>query len=411
VLCRAGVDALVIGGGPAGVSAAITLRQAGREVLLLERARFPRYHIGESLIPGAVQLLQALGLDAAVAAAGFVEKPGARFYDASDGLDLALTFRDAPAGVSFPLAWQVERDRFDALLLEGAAAQGVEVLCPAAVTAVRPGPDSVVVEAEVEGARRTFEVPAVVDASGHKSLVAKTFGLRTHIPRLKTHACFGYARGLSRAPGPDGGNVVIGFAPGGWLWGIPLTDGVTSLGVVLTDAAQAQEDLRDPRAVLVKFAQAYLPYPEDIAAHLFGEVRAYGAINYCARRYALDRVVLAGDAAAFLDPVFSTGVFLGLQGGREAGQAVAEGLARGDLSAAAFEGYQRRLRLLHHVSLELILMFYQGRFGKLLRAMAGRPELMQEVVGLLAGDLLSERGMVSRALMKRANPDVPLAEA
>ncbi|MCA9556666.1 MAG: tryptophan 7-halogenase, partial [Myxococcales bacterium] len=204
---------LIIGGGPAGVSAAITLRQAGREVLLLERSRFPRYHIGESLIPGAVQLLGELGLDAAVAAAGFVEKPGARFYDAADGMDVALTFRDAPSGTSFPMAWQVERDRFDALLLEGATAQGVEVLCPAQVTAVRPGPDHVEVEAEVDGAPRTWRVPAVVDASGHKSLVARTFGLRTHIPKLKTHAFFGYAKGLSRAPGVDGGNVVIGFAP------------------------------------------------------------------------------------------------------------------------------------------------------------------------------------------------------
>ena len=405
------MDALVIGGGPAGVSAAITLRQAGRQVLLLERARFPRYHIGESLIPGAMQVLRELGLEAAVAQAGFVEKPGARFFDATDGLDVALTFRDAPPGTDFPPAWQVERDRFDAILLDGAIAQGVQVRCPALVTAVRPGPDGVAVDAEVDGQPTTFSAPAVIDASGHRSLVARTFGLRAHIPGLKTHAFVGYARGLSRAPGPDGGNVVIGFAPGGWLWGIPLGDDVTSVGVVLTEEACAQQDLRDPRALLSRFAQAYLPYPEDVGAHLFGEVRAYGAINYCATRYALDRVVLAGDAAAFLDPVFSTGVFMSLYGGRRAGQAVAEGLARGDLSAGAFAGYQRQVRLLHHVSLELIQMFYQGRFGRLLRAMQGRPRLIQEVVGLLAGDLLSERGMVSRALMKRADADVPLSSA
>lgn len=393
------------------MSAAITLRQRGFSPRLVERSRFPRYHIGESLVPEGVRVLRELGLEAKIAAEGFTVKPGARFFSREEGLDVELTFRDAPRADDAPIAWQVERDRFDQLLLEGAQEAGVDVRCPARVLEVAdPGPDGVEVTVQTEAGRELWTAPVVVDTSGHKSLCARRFGLRKRIAGLETHAFFGYFEGLSRPAGPSAGNVVIAFCPGGWLWGIPLRGGVTSVGLVLS-ADVARGDKSDPKALLLERASRYLPYPEDLAAALTSEVEAYGAINYASTQYAIDRVVLAGDAAAFLDPVFSTGVFLGLWGGRQAALAVADGLEAGDVSARAFEGYQQKLRVMHHVSLELIQMFYQGRFLNLLRAMEGRPRLVEEIVGLLSGDLLSERGMMSRALLKRADPNAPLATA
>lgn len=401
----------MIGGGPCGVSAAITLRQRGYAVCLLEKSSFPRFHVGESLVPEAVRILRELGLQEAVAAEGFVQKPGARFICRHETLDVTLSFADGPQRDDTLGAWQVERDRFDTILLDGARRAGVQVVSPARVTRVHPpGPDGVSVEVDGPDGPTTLLAPVLIDASGHHSICARAFDLRRGIEGLRTHAFFGYFEGLHRAPGPEGGNVIIAFAPGGWLWGIPLRDGMTSVGLVL-NADQAQGQKSDPEALLLRYAQDYLPYGKDMKASLRGEVRAYGAINYCCTQYALDRIMLAGDAAAFLDPVFSTGVFVGLWGGRKAGLAAADGLDRGELSAGAFEGYQRQVRLMHHVSLELIKMFYQGRFKRLLQAMGDRPELVEEMLGLLAGDLLSERGVVSRALVKRANPDVSLPSA
>lgn len=403
------MDALIIGGGPAGVSAAITLRQRGFDARIVERHTFPRYHIGESLIPEGVRVLRALGLEDRVAAEGFVVKPGARFFDRAAGIDVNLTFADAPRDEDAPIAWQVERDRFDEIMLDGARDAGVDVRCPARVLDVlAPGSDGVDVKVEDADGEHTWRAKVVIDTSGHKSVCARRFGLRKRLAGLETHAFFGYFEGLTCAEGANGGNVVIGFTEGGWLWGIPLRNGITSVGLVL-GAEVARGEKSDPKALLLDRAQACLPYPEDLSAALRSEVEAYGAINYAATTYALDRVVLAGDAAAFLDPVFSTGVYLGLWGAREAALAVADGLEAGDLSQAAFDGYQQKLRVVHHVSLELIQMFYQGRFSNLLRAMDGRPELVEEIVGLLSGDLVSGRGMMSRALVKRADPHAPLA--
>lgn len=400
-----------MGAGPAGVSAAITLKQRGYTPWLLEKTEFPRFHIGESLVPEAVRVLRQLGLEDRVAAEGFVHKPGARFICREEGLDVGLTFADGPQAADAPGAWQVERDRFDELLLQGARELGVRVLSPARVTQIEaPTPDGVPVRYTQHGRSHTLMAPVVIDTTGHKSLCARTFGLRRRIPGLETHAFFGHFSGLPRDPGPNGGNVVIAFAPGGWLWGIPLRGGITSVGLVLS-AEATQYDRSQPQALLLRLAQQYLPYGDGLQDALRGPVHAYGAINYCATQYALDRIVLAGDAAAFLDPVFSTGVFVGLWGGRQAGQAVADALDHGDLSASAFSAYERQLRVMHHVSLELITMFYQGRFKNLLRAMSGRPALVEEILGLLSGDLLSGRGMMSRALLKRADPNVSLATA
>ena len=400
-------DGVVIGGGPAGASAAITLRQEGLQPILVEQRPFPRYHIGESLLPMGLVELGELGVGERIEAEGFVVKPGARFYSRADDLDVTLAFA---AGTAQRTAFQVERARFDEILLSAARDAGVDVWMPAKATDVAVEKGGVRVRVLRDGEHELIKAPFVLDASGRQTVCARAAGRYRHIRDLLTHAYYGYFEGLDRAPGPEGGNIIIVICPGGWLWWIPLRRDITSIGVVLKQGAERPEG--SPEHVLLTFMKRWLPPTScSYLDCMRGQVRVQAAINYCATRYADDRVVLIGDAAAFLDPLFSTGVFTGIFGAKRAARLAAAGLRRGDLSRAAFVGYERELRTMHQVFLYFIRRFYDRRFLPWLRGADTDALVKRQIVGILAGDIYNPSNALAQAVARRTNPRLPLSEA
>jgi flavin-dependent dehydrogenase len=386
-------DVAVIGGGPAGASAATILARAGWRVVVFERDRFPRFHIGESLLATVNQAFVELGLVEAVRAAGFVEKWGASFEPADGGLSRHADFSVA-AEVPVPQTFQVRRDRFDELLLRHAARSGAEVREGHRVLDVEfeelaePGAGgATVVYAGEDGARREARVRAVVDASGRWGLLARKLGLRRDEPRLPNIALFAHYSGVERLAGRRAGDIRIVARPDlGWFWFIPLSPELMSVGVVL------------PRPVFDRLARR--PHEETLAAAI-AETPAAAALmrgarrewpvrverdfSYGARAYAGRRWLLAGDAGSFLDPVFSTGVAIALESGVEAGKTLAAALAEGDLSARRFRAFDRRQGKRYRAFRRFVLGFYTPHFRDVFFQPAASASLFAAVVAVLAG--------------------------
>ena len=362
-------DVLVVGGGPAGSAAAAFLARAGRRVVLVERDRFPRFHIGESLLASVNDVLAAIGADALVRGAGFTQKWGATFMPADGSIERYLDFGAAP-GVATPQTWQVPRAAFDDLLLRHAASSGAEV---------REGQRAIDVAFDAGGVTATLQpvdggapacalrARAVVDASGRGALLGRKFDLRVEEPRLANVAVFSHYAGVPRPDGRRAGDIrIVARDDLGWFWLIPISSGLTSVGVVLPrDAFRAFARL-DHEAILQR-AVAETPVVAELLAAARREwpVRVERDFSFASRAYAGDRWVLAGDAGSFLDPVFSTGVAIALESGLEAARAIDEGLESGDLSARAFRRFARRQRRRYASFRRFVIGFYTPEFRDL----------------------------------------------
>jgi halogenation protein CepH len=365
------------------------------------------------LLPKGMRVLRELGVFDRIESEGFVLKSGARFWNQQDQLDITMLFAHAPEGAIQPTALQVERERYDEILLDAARARGVDVWMPATVRSVDVASDRVNVSVERDEQMLEVSAPIIFDSSGQDSYMSRVRGYRKRLPKLLTHAFFGYFKGLERKAMPEGGNITIAFVPNGWLWYIPLRNDVTSVGVVLLDGAARPAG--GPKEILLGFMKSYLPNADkDFEPKLVSIVRAYSAINFCSSKYVDDRLMLVGDAAAFLDPVFSTGVCLGMWGGRYAAKTAAAALKAGSVSRDALVGYERQMRTLHQIAHELVQLFYRGGFITLLRRAKeegeSAPFAVRDISGLLAGDFLNESNNLARTLMKRTRPEVSLAE-
>ncbi len=378
---------LVAGGGPAGSTAAALLARRGHTVLLLERERFPRFHIGESLLPLSGGVLDQLGVTAELRAAGHVEKRGATFETEDRGLRARIDFATAP-GVHEPRAWQVPRAEFDHALLRRARALGTEVLESARVTDFELGRHGVRLTFTEGRREQRVRGLALLDASGRSGLVARRLGLRVPDPALKKIALFAHFRGVERLGGEALGDIhVIARRDGGWAWAIPLSGGVTSVGFVFDHDEHVKEVAEAPSACLARWIAA-TPAVAHIMerAELAGPARFEGDFSYSARAHAGDGFALLGDAAAFLDPVFSTGVQLALSSGAEAARDLDRALTRGrPIDARAFRrstrAHQRRLRTYR----KLVLGFYEPAFRDLLFRPERWPAGARALAAVLAG--------------------------
>jgi flavin-dependent dehydrogenase len=381
-------DVAVVGGGPGGSSTATALARRGRSVLLLERERFPRFHIGESQLPWINGVLQALGAHEAVATAGFVEKWGASFWEI-DGS--SATYIDFAAAVETPTpqTYQVPRARFDELLLRHAELSGVTVREGHRAEEARFDAQGVTVSSRgPDGRAHVARVAAVVDASGRAGFLARRIGGYETDPRLRHVAVHAQYEGIPRPAGRPAGDIrVLTRADVGWIWLIPLSETVTSVGAVVPQALHR----RHARATAEESLEHYLGETPAAPALLRAARRVTPArfdadYSYLARAMAGDRWVAVGDSAAFLDPIFSTGVLLAMQGGLEAAEAIDAGLRAGDLSARCFAAYERRTRRRYHFFRRFAVGFYDPYFRRLLFRRSRWFGIYEAVLSALSGN-------------------------
>ena len=317
---------LVVGGGPAGATIAALLAEGGRRVTLVEKDRHPRFHIGESLLPHNLPMLDRLGVRAAVEQSS-MPKHGIEFVSAYHGKRVTYDFAKA-WDKRFPYAFQVRRSTFDEILLRNAAAKGADVIEGCRVTGIDFSDHTPRVSARDEaGQHRQWRAGFVVDASGRDTLLAAQLDVKERNPRNNSAAIFAHFTGARRLPGKAEGNITIVWFDNGWFWFIPLADGVTSVGAVCPAAF-----LKGRGADLRTFFMNVIASCPEIAdrlrhATLAGEVTATGNYSYDAKALTGRNHLLVGDACGFIDPVFSTGVYLAMTSAFRGAEAVAACLA------------------------------------------------------------------------------------
>lgn len=386
-------DVVVIGGGPAGSTVSTLIAQAGYRVRLFERERFPRFHIGESLIPCTYFVLKRLNMLPKLQGSHFVKKYSVQFVNEFGKLSEPFYFIEHKPHESSQ-TWQVLRSEFDALMLQNAREHGVEVEEGVHVLSVLfEGSRAVGVKVKHPDGR-IEEVPArvVVDASGQSSVIMDRLGLREWDPVLKKAALWTYWEGAYRDTGRDEGATVVIAVQGkkGWFWYIPLHDNVVSVGVVASYDYLFKERPGKTHEQIYFEEVARCPGLQPRIAHArrVAPYRAAKEYSYKARQAAGDGWVLVGDAYGFLDPLYSSGVLLALRSGEMAADAVIEGLRRGDTSAAQLgkwepayvQGMMRMRRL--------VCAYYDGfSFGRFVRRF---PHLKGLVTDLLIGDLFKD---------------------
>ena len=381
-------QAVVIGGGPAGSTAAWRLANSGRRVVILERECFPRFHIGESLLPASNAVFQALGLEHRLRQEGFVEKRGASFSTEDGELSSYIDFTRC-AQVEAPITYQVPRSRFDQLLLDHAVAAGARVRQGCRARAVEFDADGVSLSVVEKGTASRITTEVVIDASGQAGFLAKRLGLRRVDPRLKHVAAYAHYEGVERPAGERAGDIrVVSRRDMSWIWLIPLSETLTSVGVVVPRRASAARGQRLDAGDLLERVLTATPAAAGQMrdARRVSKARYEADFCYAPRTYAGERWLLAGDAGSFLDPVFSSGVLLALESGFEAGGAVDRALAAGGPRASAFAAYNRRQKQRYNSFRRFVRGFYQPAFRDLFFHPTDRWGLLDAIVAVLASN-------------------------
>jgi flavin-dependent dehydrogenase len=360
-------DVIVVGGGPSGSTAGALLAAKGRTVLILEKEKFPRYHIGESLMPYCYFTFERLGLLEKIRAMAFVEKHSVQFVGRDGRVSTPFYFFqhfDHPAAKT----WQVPRADFDQMLLDHARQAGATVREETEVTGLlrdAGGAVTGVIARARDGVTAELRARVVIDATGRDALFLRKTGTRRRDPQLNKIAIWTYFRGAKRDPGLDEGATTVAYLEGkGWFWHIPLRHDLVSSGIV-AERDYLYRDTQDPRAIFAREVRQN-PWIEDhlSTATQFGDYWVTGEYSYRGEHCAADGLVLVGDAFAFLDPVFSSGVFLALKSGELAADAVDAALARpGPVPAAAFAAYGERVCQAVETMRRIVYAFYDPKFS------------------------------------------------
>jgi flavin-dependent dehydrogenase len=381
-------DFAVAGGGPAGSSAAISLRQYGHSVVLCERETFPRFHIGESLLSTANDAFAALGVTKQIEAASFPAKWGARLFthDGQNGRYVDFT---CVREVTRPQTYQVCREEFDCILLERARQVGVDVreACNVITCEFEPNAAILDVASRDGAATQRVRVRALVDATGRVGLLARKFNLRAQEPRLANIAIYSHYTNVPRLGGPRPDDIrLIARDDAGWFWLIPISKELTSVGVVLPKALYRRLATGSPEETL-NSTISDTPIVAELMRQARREwpVRVEKDFSYSASAYAGDRWILAGDAGSFLDPVFSTGVSIAMESGIEAAAELHRALGRNDFSASSFAVFSRRQRKRFETFRRFVVGFYTPQFRDIFFSPEPPKLIFRSVATMLAG--------------------------
>ncbi len=380
-------DVLVIGGGPAGATVSALLAERGRHVVVVEKDRHPRFHVGESLLPQNLELFEQLGIHDEIRRIG-VYKPGAEFVATDRGEPIIFRFANA-LGSRYTHAYQVRRSEFDATLIANARRRGAEVHEATRVIDVAFPPDAAInVRAlDESGMERSWAPRFVVDASGRDTFLAGRLAMSVPNKRNNTAAIYAHFRGVERHSGEDEGLITIHLFDEGWIWMIPLRENVMSVGVVARSAF-----FKRRTTDVATFFRAALAAVPSVAqrmndAQLASKATSTGNYSYASRQLAGDRYLLVGDAYAFIDPIFSSGVMLAMSGGRLAADAIGVWLDDPARARPLFKTYERKVR--HGLS-ELSWLIYRINdpvFRDMLLAPSNRFRMREGLTAILAGNI------------------------
>lgn len=403
-------DVIVIGGGPAGSSAAALLAENGRRVLLLEREKFPRYHIGESLLPFTYYPLRRLGLIEAMRKSEFVKKYSVQFVSKSGKASQPFYFNTRyPEEVA--QTWQVLRSEFDEMLLNQARLKGADVREETRVEEViwESGYATGVRACTKQGVKLEFRAPLILDATGRDALSASRLNWRIRDPYLNKVAVWTYYEGAMRDPGLDAGATTVAYlAEKGWFWYIPQHRNRISVGVVAEGKYLTRDGVRSPEAIF----QREVKQNAWIQAHLapgrqVGQYYLTSEFSYRSKYGAANGLVLLGDAFGFLDPVFSSGVMLALKSGMLAADAAEAAIQAGDFGAHRFAEYTRLMQEGIENMRRLVYAFYNPNFS--FRVLADKhPEAVGFVTDCLSGDVNKDLSCLYKVIEEQVPVPAPL---
>lgn len=385
---------VIIGGGPAGSVAATRLAQTGVDVLVLEREQFPRFHIGESLLPNGNRILQEIGVWDKIAAAGFIEKRGAQFTLA----DRSRTVRNVFAQgwvKGLEMTYQVERARFDEILLRHAESCGAQVWEQCPVTKVTRTESGWQLEANHAGEPQLINADWVIDASGRHCVMGRAMKLaKAALPYPGRMAVFNHFEHMQRDSGEPAGDVIVLRLEHAWFWAIPISPTVTSVGVVLQKNGGREKDENWEQLFWRKVKES--PFLTDALAHAkpLGDYRIESDYSFSHETFGAERCLLAGDAASFIDPVFSSGVYLALESGLLAADKIAAQLNKSGSrllsprrEAKVYASYTHALKSQIGTMRQLIDAYYDNSACEVFMSPRPTLSLPQAINSVLAGSL------------------------
>lgn len=379
-------EVVIIGGGPAGATVAALLAERGRDVVLLEKDRHPRFHIGESLLPLNLPLFERLGVAAEIERIG-MPKFGAEFVSPWHEKPVTLDFAQA-LDKSFPSAYQVRRSEFDQILFSNAVRKGARALEGCRVTGVDLNVDGALVTARLEdGTEQRWNTRFVVDASGRDTFLASRMGIKRRNKKHNSAAIFAHFAGARRSPGKAAGNITIFWFDHGWLWLIPLADGATSIGAVCWPYYMKTRNTTLERFFLDTIALCPALADRLRDATLSSPVTATGNYSYASARTTGPHYLMLGDAYTFIDPVFSTGVFLAMKSAFAGADTIETCLDRPERAAAALKSFDAMMRRGAGIFSWFIYRVTTPAMRELFMEPSNKLDLQAAVISILAGDI------------------------
>ena len=383
-------DAIIIGAGPAGSSSAAILAEYGHKVLVLEREKFPRYHIGESLIPFTFGPLERLGMIPRMRQSGFVKKYSVAFTQPDGRSSVPFYFYNRYDRESVAQTWQVLRSEFDEMLLNNARDKGAEVKEEVTVKELIREDGCVVgvKAADKAGNITEYRGRITLDCTGKEAMMATRQGWRMRDPYLNKVAVWTYYKGSERLPGIDEGQTTICYVPDkGWFWHIPQHDDMVSVGVVAEGKYLSRDGVKDLKTIFERELDENVWIKEHLSSGVStGEYYITSEYSHHSKHCSSPGLLLVGDAFAFIDPCFSSGVMLALKSGVRAGEDIHTGIVNGNLSPEHFADYGAYIRQGVENMRKLVYAFYHPDFSfrDIIRK---HPDAAGAITDCLSGDV------------------------